>query len=427
MSSAPPSLPQTLTLDWLRRLRWFGIAGQALGFALAALVMKVALPWTPLLLVLGLTVATNLWLLWRPSASISLPPALLAGVMGFDVAALTVILYWTGGPHNPFTTFYLVHVALAAMALTSRWLWTLVGASAAGYALLFVTYRPLFVDGSPVEVACPSYSWHLHGMAIAFVITAAFVAAFVARLHKALQDRDIALAEARLRAARSEQFAALATLSAGVAHELGSPLGTIAVASRELVRNLENSGREPSALEDSRLIRAEVDRCRAILERLSDQATGGVGDAPEAVAAARLFAELKSGLGPGQRDRVALSDETGGALLLLPRAPVVQALGILVKNSCDADLSGREVDLRVRTRGATVEFAVGDHGPGLDPVAAVHAGEPFFTTKEPGAGMGLGLFLVRTLAARLGGELTLENLPRGGLRATLRLPLSTLS
>ncbi len=424
-----PLTPYRNTLSWLLRLRWTAVGGQAIVIFVVSWVLKIALPLHALIAILLTTMMSN-GLLYDVSLRTRRGRQwLIAAVLSFDIVALTTMLYLTGGIHNPFTSFYFVHIALGAMILPTSYLWALATLCGAGFGFLCFFHLPLenfFIQPGVAITGRLAFALHTKGMIVATLLTIAWIAYFAARMQKILKAREHELAEMQLQAARSEQFASLATLAAGVAHELGSPLGTIAVASRELERTLElgNPACETrnGLLEDAQLIRTEVNRCRAILERLSARSTGGIGDPVERMTPQQLADEVRSSVGPACAARLRIHSALGGEVLL-PREAVIQALGVLIQNACDADTSGHPVTLEITEREEQLFFEVRDIGPGLTPAAQRRASEPFFTTKAPGQGMGLGLFLVRTLASRLGGKLTLALHPGGGTLATLVLPL----
>jgi two-component system sensor histidine kinase RegB len=424
MSHTVPSIT-TITLRWLLGLRWVGMAGQMITLAIAGGVLMLELPLLPLLAVIGFTAVSNIVLLTLTKHDAPHHDWAVASVIGADVLLLTVLIYLTGGASNPFSSFYLVLIALAAMSLGVCWLAFIVALSAGAYMFIFYNGLPLKGPNGIGEIGCPGYGLHLQGMAVAFFLTALCIAYFVQRMHRSLRSRDAALAEAETRAARADQFSAIAVLAAGVAHELGSPLGTIAVASRELEVTL---AKLPSAgpLEDATLIRQEVERCRTILYRLDRRSTSGTGDAPEPCSAAMLISDLRAAMPVVLNTRLVIRDLTQGVTLHLPKQPVVQSLIILIHNACEADTRGQPVELEIAHEHGQLRLTVLDRGPGMTAAAQKHAGEPFFTTKPPRQGMGLGLFLVRTLALQLGGEITHQMRESGGTSACFEFPATLI-
>ncbi len=253
----------------------------------------------------------------------------------------------------------------------------------------------------------------------AFAVAAGFTTYFVTRVKAALARRDEALATARAQVERTERLTSLATLAAGAAHELGTPLSTIAVVARDLEEELGALPAAATLVEDARLVRSEVDRCRAVLEQLATEAGQSAGEAPQRVSLGALVGTALQGLERRDRVRVEADDEE----VLVHARAVGRALRSLVNNALDASPAGAAVDVMARTAGAALDLEVRDRGTGMSEEVLVRATEPFFTTKEPGKGMGLGLFLARSVAERLGGVLDLESTPGEGTRVTLHLPL----
>lgn len=409
----------TPALAWLRRLRWVAVAGQTGAVAVARWGMDLPLPVGPLAALALAAAASNLALHFVPGRH-GRDPRLLAAVLGLDVLILTGLLALTGGAANPFTTFYVVHVAMAATMLPVGPAWAVTGLCGASYGWLFTRTGPWLREEDPVCSVMLNLPQHLHvaGMLVAFVIAAACIVHFGGRLQADLRRREAELAEAREDLQRQQRFAALATLAAGAAHELGSPLGTIAVAAGEIAAATRRAGLPPELLEDAELIRDEVTRCRHILDRLQDEHA----DQVRTVKLDELLEELRRLLGPAAAKlELRLAPEVPGELAA-PLASLAQALATLIRNAFDA-APDRPPVLVVDAADGHIRFQVEDEGPGLDPEAAEHAGEPFFTTKAPGRGMGLGLFLVRLLALRLHGRFQLQPAGARGARARLELPL----
>ncbi len=416
-SASPAREEQRVGLRWLVRMRWGAIASELAAIAVARAALGLELPLAPMLGVIALSAATNVVLARRPGERL---PAAMTAALLFDVAALTALLRWGGGSSNPFSAVYLVYVTLGAVLLAPRAVAALVIASAVGYGLLFVGAEPGAHDHHAHHGAGGGdvFGAHLYGMYVALVASAVLVGYFVSRLSSAVREREAELREARRRAADAERLAALTTLCAGAAHELGTPLGTIALAASELARTASASG-DPRLASDAELVRSEVARCRAILDRMAARFGESVGDRPERVAAARIADAIVALVPAGERPRVEVHAEAS-ASACVPVGAVAQAAANLVENALEAGAG--TVELHATRAGGELRLAIVDRGAGMPDHVAARATEPFFTTKEAGRGMGLGLYLCRVTAERLGGRLELRSAPGRGTEALLAIP-----
>ncbi len=403
-----------IVLTWLVRLRWLAVIGQVLAVSAAQWLLRVELPLVPIVGVIALTALSNVAAMWRLRGAH--PGAVLVPVLiVLDVMFLTVLLYCSGGSANPFASLYVVHVVMAVVALGAPWSWIIVAIAAAGYALNFVYFVPL-------QTKEPLPRWTLSvGAWVSLVLVGVLIAYFVGRVVRALRDRERDLQSIRERSAKNERLAALTTLAAGTAHELGTPLGTIAVVAKEMELLAEKS-ENASVQEDARLIRQEVERCRSILDRMRVDIVENLHQKVARVGVEELIQLFQSELNETQRGRLQISQEGDFETIVVPVRAIQQAIHVLLKNAFDASELLKPVRLVLKRDGDRAIFIVDDNGSGMSDDVLRRAGEPFFTTKPPGRGTGLGLFLVRLVAERCGGTFEIQSTPGQGTRSTLTIP-----
>jgi two-component system sensor histidine kinase RegB len=412
-----------VNVQWLARLRWAEIAGQASTVLVGQFLLDGVLPIAQLFLVIGIGLVSNLALeLYffgdRRREVVAVKPGKrevhewqIAVVMMLDVAILTGLLYLTGGPTNPFGLLYVVQIALATVLLSARWAWVLTGLSFLGYGLLLLASHELKIPDDNRAVG----AW------VALGVAAAFVVHFLQRITGALAEREEELTHARGLAARQERLASLATMAAGAAHELSTPLGTVALAAKELERALVKAS-DPALAEDARLIREQVGRCRAILEQMA-QGAGTVGESVAACTVGELLEETMVGIRATPTVHREMSGEVARSQLRLPPRAVSQALRSLVTNAQDASPPNVSVVVTVREDSdRTLSLSIRDRGAGMPSEVLARIGEPFFTTKAPGRGMGLGLFLARAVIEGVGGVLTIDSVAGEGTEVRVTLP-----
>ncbi len=411
-----PSGVYGLCLHYLLGLRMVAIGGLTVVVACTDLALRQPVPWLAIGVIVTLVGAQTGYARRRARTGAEVGEATLVAQLLFDIAAITVLVYFTGGAANPFVSLLLLPVAVAAAALAKRSTW-LVAAVAVG------CYTALMLVPGAGGAHGHGFTLHLWGMWLGFVLSAALVAYFVARIGEALRSRERALARARTQAMEAERLLALGTLAAGTAHELGTPLATMAVLTHEL--------REQTDDEQLRgrldILRAQIDRCKQTLARMAAHAGQARAEAGRRLPLPGYLHEV---LGEWQRLRpevrlLADLHGTDPAPAVLADRTVTQALLNVLNNAADA--SDRPIEISARWDREALRIAVRDHGPGLPAEIRAHVGEAFVTSKAPGQGMGLGLYLARTTLARLGGSIELRDAPGSGLLADIRLPLGALA
>ncbi len=423
LTTLTEDLAPNLALPWVVRLRYGIACGEAAILVGAAVAFHLSIPlfWT--CAVWSVVVLSNLLLASKPAICVRYPEQTLGAVFVMDTLCLTAILMLTGGPENPFSLLYLVQIALSAVVLNKAWTWALGALATVCFGLLFIFQGPTStVFGAHHEV--PGLTPHLVGMWIAFIVAAALITFFTGKVSDELRKREQEVLKLQSRISRQERLASLATLAAGAAHELGTPLATIAVVSRELERYASRLTNGGEIGEDAKLIRSEVERCRRILQRMSAEGAEPVGEAPQRILLAELCDETLEQFTEAERAVVTLRLPEAEVAVVLPVQATSQSLAALIRNSLDANVEHRKIIVQALREGTRITFSIADAGQGMPDVVLRRVAEPFFTTKAPGEGMGLGTFLVRTFAERLGGNLSFESAPGKGTTATLSLPVN---
>src|SRR5919201_98602 len=362
-----------INLRWIVRLRWGAVAGQVMAILIARQLVSFPLPIVALLAVCGALALANLAVqIWLDRGGRPTDRACALNLLA-DVAALTALLALSGGRQNPFSVLYLVHITMAAVILPKRWSIALALASVIAFSALQIL---------------PSH-W------IAFVVAAAFISTFALRMSESLRRRGEELDRTGYDAEAAERLAALGTLAAGTAHELNTPLATIQILAGELAAQLEGE-RHVEAEE----IRRQVNRCKEIISTmLAPRGGADVEEAKEFEVAPVLEAAVrrwKEGR-PGPKPIVEVQPQAARARARLPVHAFERAIANLLDNAAEAteNRSAREVRIGLTRGRGELRIQVSDNGIGVPEPLLRRIGEPFFTTKEPGRGTGLGLYLAR--------------------------------
>ena len=402
-------------LATLRRLvvtRWAILAGLALLAASAPGLLAIPLPQLPLFAVIVLALAFNALIHWRLCRADRATPGELLSQLLVDIAALSAVVFFSGGATNPLISLLLLPVAIAALTLPARCVIAVVGVAVTAYSLLLIVYVPL-----PMPDARRATQLHLIGMWLTFAVSAAMIAWFVVRMTRLIRERDAELAAAREQALRDERVLAMGTLAAGAAHELGTPLATMALLAGELAADASL----PAAVrEDIGLLRQQIGVCKEIVTGLSRRAGAERLDSPPLPAADRWLDSLRQhwhAVRPQAASRLIIgSDGPAPPVVADPR--LEQALLNLLNNAANATPIPLEIRLSWCSQNLCIEIR--DHGPGFPPAVLEHGGHESFPAHAGGSGV--GLTLTGAAIAQLGGQLTLINPDDGGALARLELP-----
>jgi two-component system sensor histidine kinase RegB len=409
-----------LRVDTLVRLRWLAVLGQTLAVFVTHFALGFPLPLGLCLVVIAASTWLNVGLRLKFGRSDRFQEAPAAFMLAYDVVQLSALLFLTGGIENPFSLLFLAPVMISAASLTGRstLYLTLLMVVAASTLTFFHYPLPWF----PGESFTLPFFYDV-GIWTAIVVGAGFVTVYASRVSEESRKLADALAATELVIAREQHLTQLDGLAAAAAHELGTPLATITLVAKDLQKQL---AADPVFSEDVLLLSQEVGRCRNILSKLTSLGEDTSGIFGEM--SLRLL--LEEVVGP-QRDfgvAIKITCESAGAEPISQRNPgLIYGLGNLIENAID--FAASEVLILGQWTNTMVKVTIEDNGPGFSPDVMAHLGEPYVTTKndrrakvEEGSGLGLGLFIAKTLLERSGARVEMENLalPRTGARITIR-------
>ena len=417
--SGPTQASSARNLKRLFLLRNLMIAGVLLALLVIHFIADLTLPLAQLLLITGSLGLVNVWTWQRIRSEVHIRDEEFFIQLTADVLALTGVLYFTGGATNPFAWIFLIPLIIAATVLSTRATWLMAALTTSCYSLLMFFYRPL-AEGDHMHHD-DNFTQHVFGMWFGFVLSAALIAWFVVGMANTLRKRDQMLAEAREQALRDEQLVALGTLATGAAHELGTPLATMAIVTRELERAdvSEAMKRKLSILRD------QVGRCKQALSVIS--ASAGEARA-ESGSLIQVEPFLNKVIGEWQSQRlqagIEMQLEAGPtSAQIVDEYTLHQSLINLLNNA--ADVSSEPLVFKSYWDEDQLEIDILDRGPGLHPNTIASLGQQKTSQKE--YGMGLGLFLTHATIQRIGGNIALFDREGGGTCTRIQLPLATFS
>jgi two-component system sensor histidine kinase RegB len=414
---------RSLRLDTLVRLRWLAVGGQLVAVLFVRLVLQFPMPTVRCLLLIALSAGLNVVLRARYPSTLRLQQWSAFAFLSYDVLQLSGLLYLTGGLENPFAILLLAPVIVSAAALASRptlLLGLLVIASATVLALLHFNL-PWYVDENmPLPLPYVGGAW------LALVSACIFTGVYTFRVAEEARKLAKALNATEMVLAREQHLYALDGLAAAAAHELGTPLATIALVAKELEREVPAGS---AWADDVALLRSQSQRCREILGRLTSMS--GQTDLHLArLPLSHLVEEVVEAYRAFSAKIVVLPPKGQGPEPVGRRNPaIVQALVNLVENA--VDFATERVTVGTEWDGETVSITIADDGPGFSPAIIGRIGEPYVTTRPETAnaeapdheagGLGLGVFIAKTLLARSGAVIDLTNRPAPEVGALIRV------
>lgn len=400
-----------LRLETLVRLRWLAVGGQMATVAIVGFFLQFSMPIEIAILLIGLLAAVNAWLQFSYPATHRLEPSSALALLTFDLLQLTALLYVTGGLSNPFSPLIAVPVIIssASQPLRSSMALVLI-AMLAITALVFSPFPLPWHEGTVV----PFEPLLLAGMWFAIVCTTSFAAFYAYRVSHEANQLSEALTATELVLQREMHLSELDGLAAAAAHELGTPLATISLVAKEMSREVEPGHR---LYEDVQLLISQADRCRDILKRLTTLSTG-TEEHMRVLPLSSLIEEVVApyrdfGISIEVNELAPRSTEPMGRR----NAGIIYGLGNLIENAVDYAKS--RVTITVTHDEQRVTIMIEDDGEGFAPDILQRIGDPYVTRRDPQAkagGLGLGLFIAKTLLERSGAELSFENSPGARIR-----------
>jgi two-component system sensor histidine kinase RegB len=412
-----------LRLHTLIRLRWLAVLGQAAALLVSHVGLEVTIPVWPCLACVAASALLNVWLRWRFPVSLRLNDTWATRVLAFDIGQLAALLALTGGLANPFSILFLAPIMTSAVSLPWRNTLRLLGLALLCATALAFWYWPL---GGPDGAAIQPPPLYRVGLWAAIAVSAIFVSIYGNRVAKEARQLAGALTATELMLARAQHLTQLDGLAAAAAHELGTPLATVAIVVHELASETRLAARWS---EDLRLIEEQIARCRAILGKLSsptDMATDPIDDS----ALGHLIEEIAA---PHRLQEVAIEVSLSGERPepVCRRNPAtIYGLTNIVENAVGFATSS--VTIAASWTSREVKIVVADDGPGFPAQVLAQIGDPYISDRagarrgdgEPAGGLGLGLFIAKALLERTGARLEIANAapPDRGASVTISWP-----
>ena len=412
-------------LRQLIELRWIAVVGQVVTIELAHYSLHLALPLREMLLVVGCLALYNLISHLRVRTGVAVRNAELFLALLIDVAVLTVQLYLSGGTANPFVFLYLLQIALGAVLLRGVYVWSIVIITLLCFGLLATHHLPLNL---PQDLHQGLPSLYVMGLLVCFALNATLIVIFITRISLNLRQRDARLAAARRRRVEEEHIVRMGLLASGAAHELGTPLSTLAVILGDWQHDAQHDPLLASNValqEDIREMQTQVQRCKAIVSGILMSAGEARGEA-SVQTTVRSFVDALAYEWRRTRSmpQFVYDNDFGADTPMVSDTTLQQMVFNVLDNARDA--SPDWVRLAITRDADLLCITVTDQGPGFTPEMLSRLGTPYQSTKNRPGG-GLGLYLVLNVARTLGGSVEARNRPEGGANVSIKLPLAAIT
>lgn len=415
--------PGRVNLRTLVYIRWVAVVGQLVTLLAVHYGLRFELPLIEATAVVLASALLNIAVTMRRPLSMRLGDRAAALHLAYDVVQLSALLFLTGGLRNPFSLLILAPVTVSATALSRGSTVGLGTLSTICITLLAVWHLPFPWSGKPLDLD----ELYITGIWEALILGTLFIAVYVGSVSEEARKMSDALAAAQTALSSEQRLSELGALAAAAAHELGSPLATIAVTAKEMSHEV---AKDSPLVDDIALLISQSDRCREILAGLAQrpEADGGPPYSSMPLSALVLVAAQ-----PHESEGIELRFEPGPHAttpesrepMARRSAEIIHGLGNLIQNA--VQFANTRVTIETRWGPEELSVAVRDDGPGFSPGLLDRLGEPYLSTREGDGYMGLGVFIACTLLKRTGGKVRFANRAGGGAEVVVSWPRAALA
>jgi two-component system sensor histidine kinase RegB len=393
------------------------LIGQGLALAYFSLIEPIDIPVSSIALVLAIYASVTIATANRGRINIPITGKEFFVHLLVDIFFFSILLYFSGGASNPFISYYLISISIAAITLPSFYTAVIAFIALVCYSLLLIYHVPVSaIAPSGMGHSMAGKNLHILGMWANFTISAVIITYFVSRMATELKSQQQKIAMHREQQLESEQLLAIGTLAAGTAHELGTPLTTMKLLVDEMRLQQEENL-------DLKLLSQQIDQCKITLKQLQTTAEESSSEDYSAQPLTLYFDQLFERwqlMRPKVKANIHYVDCSDSAPELKFHPTIAQSILNLLNNAADA--SPESVEVSISWTKLDIQIQIKDQGTGLDTENIKNIGKPFFSNKSDG--LGLGLFLSQSTVTRFGGSINLNNLENGGTLTTISLPIN---